>query len=94
MLDRDVRDMKAHALIGGKIGGGWGRRNDLRTLLIPAFLTLRLLRTRLIELFLLGRGGDRRGSREGEEGEEEKARGAAEYFQLESPYTFRIRYYS
>ena len=62
MLDRDVRDAKAHALIGGKIGGGWGRRNDLRTLLIHTFLPLSLLRTRLVQLLLLrGRSsGDRK----------------------------------
>ena len=44
MLDRDVRDMKANTLIGGKIGGGWGRRNDLCTLLTEPLLPLRLLR--------------------------------------------------
>jgi len=64
MLDGDVRDAKANTLIGGKIGGGRGRRNDLRTLLIHTFLTLRLLRTRLIELLLLGgrcgKDGERR----------------------------------
>jgi len=72
MFDGDVRDMKAHTLIGGKIGGGRGRHNDLRTLLIPVFLPLSLLRTRLIELFLLGRGGDSWDGREGEEGDEEE----------------------
>jgi len=72
MFDGDVRDVKAHTLIGGEIGGGRGRHNDLRTLLIPAFLTLRLLCTRLIELLLLGRGGDSWDGREGEEGNYEK----------------------
>ena len=72
MFDGDVRDVKAHTLIGGEIGGGRGRHNDLRTLLTETLLPCLLLRSRLVELLLLGRGGDNWDGREGEEGDYEK----------------------
>jgi len=66
------RTGETYALIGRKIGERGRRRNNFRTLLIPAFLTLRFLCTRLIEPFLLGRGGGSWDGREGEEGDEEE----------------------
>ena len=71
VLNPDLRDVEADALIGGKIRGGRGRHNDLRTLLTETLLPCLLLRSRLVELLLLGRGGDSWDGREGEEGEEE-----------------------
>ena len=66
-----MRDVESNDFIYGKIRGGRGRHNDLRTLLTETLLTLRLLRPRLVELLLLGRGGDNWDGREGEEGDEE-----------------------
>jgi len=72
VLNRDLRDVESNALICGKINrrGRWNNR--LHTLLTETILPLCLLRSRLIELFLLCRGSDSRRSREGEEGDEEE----------------------
>ena len=67
-----MRDVESDAFICGKISR-WGRWNNrLHTLLTETILPLRLLRSRLIELFLLCRGSDSRRSREGEEGDEKE----------------------
>ena len=71
VLNRDLRDVEADALICGKISRRGRGNNRLHTLLTESLLPLRLLRSRLVELLLLGRGGDSRGSREGEDGDEE-----------------------
>ena len=71
VLNPDMRDVEADALICGKISR-WERcDNRLHTLLTKPLLPLCLLRSQLIELLLLGRGGDNRDGREGEEGDEE-----------------------
>ena len=72
VLNPDLRDVETNAFIYGKIRGGRGRHNDLRTLLTETLLPCLLLRSRLVELLLLGRGGDSWDGREGEEGDYEK----------------------
>ena len=72
VLNRDLRDVETNAFIYGKISRGWGGDNRLHALLTESLLPLRLLRSRLIELFLLCRGSDSRRSREGEEGDEKE----------------------
>ena len=72
VLNPDMRDVESDALICGKIRGGRGRHNDLRTLLAEPLLPCLLLRSRLIELLLLCRSSDNRDGREGEEGDEEE----------------------
>ena len=72
VLNRDLRDVESDALIGGKISRRGRGDNRLHTLLTESLLPLCLLRSRLIELFLLCRGSDSRRSREGEEGDEEE----------------------
>ena len=72
VLNPDMRDVETDALICGKIRR-WKRGNNrLHTLLAKPLLPLRLLRSRLIELFLLRRGSKCRDGREGEEGDEEE----------------------
>ena len=71
VLNRNLRDVESNALICGKISRRGRSDNRLHTLLTKPLLPLRLLRSRLIELFLLCRGSDSRRSREGEEGDEE-----------------------
>ena len=44
VLNRDLRDVESNALICGKIRGGRGRHNDLRTLLTETLLPCLLLR--------------------------------------------------
>ena len=72
VLNPDLRDVETNAFIYGKIRGGRGRHNDLRTLLTETLLPCLLLRSRLIELFLLCRSGDSWDGREGKEGDEEE----------------------
>ena len=71
VLNRDLRDVESNALICGKINrrGRWNNR--LHTLLTETILPLCLLRSRLIELFLLCRGSDSWDGKEGEDGDEE-----------------------
>ena len=71
VLNRDMRDVESNALICGKIRRRGRGDHRLHTLLTETLLTLRLLRPRLVELLLLGRGGDNWDGREGEEGDEE-----------------------
>ena len=71
VLNRDMRDVESNALICGKISRRGRGDNRLHALLTETILPLCLLRSRLIELFLLCRGSDSRRSREGEEGDEE-----------------------
>ena len=71
VLNRDLRDVESDALICGKISRRGRGNNRLHTLLTESLLPLCLLRSRLIELLLLRRGGDNRDGREGEEGDEE-----------------------
>ena len=71
VLNRNLRDVETNALICGKISRRGRGDNRLHTLLTESLLPLRLLRSRLIELFLLCRGSDSRRSREGEDGDEE-----------------------
>ena len=58
VLNPDMIDVEADALICGKIRGGWRGNNRLHTLLTESLLPLCLLRSRLIELLLLCRSGD------------------------------------
>ena len=71
IFNRDLRDVESDALICGKISRRGRGNNRLHTLLTESLLPLCLLRSRLIELLLLRRGGDNRDGREGEEGDEE-----------------------
>ena len=71
VLNRDLRDVESNALICGKICRRGRGNNRLHTLLTESLLPCLLLRSRLVELLLLGRGGDNRDGREGEEGDEE-----------------------
>ena len=71
VLNRDLRDVESDALICGNIRRRGRGNNRLHTLLTESLLPCLLLRSRLVELLLLGRGGDNRDGREGEEGDEE-----------------------
>ena len=72
VLNRDLRNVESDALICGKISRRGRGDNRLHTLLTESLLPCLLLRSRLVELLLLGRGGDNRDGREGEEGDYEK----------------------
>ena len=72
VLNRDMRDVESDALIGGKISRSGRGGNRLHTLLAKPLLPCLLLRSRLVELLLLCRGGDSCADREGEEGYEEE----------------------
>ena len=67
-----MRDVKSNALICEKISRRGRGNNRLHTLLAEPLLPCLLLRSRLVELLLLGRGGDSWDGREGEEGDYEK----------------------
>ena len=71
VLNSDMRDVEADALICGKIRRRGRGNNRLHALLANPLLPLRLLHPRLIELLLLCRSGDSWDGREGEEGDEE-----------------------
>ena len=71
VLNPDLRDVEADTLICGKISRGGRGNNRLHALLAEPLLPCLLLRSRLVELLLLCRGGDNWDGREGEEGDEE-----------------------
>ena len=56
IFNRDLRDVESDALICGKIRGGRGRHNDLRTLLTETLLPCLLLRSRLVDASPAGQG--------------------------------------
>ena len=72
VLNRDLRDVELDALICGKIRRRGRGDHRLHTLLTETLLPCLLLRSRLVELLLLGRGGDNWDGREGEEGDEKE----------------------